>query len=449
MAEATDTIAAIATPAGRGGVGIIRLSGPRAFDIARSIGGELPPPRRAGLRDLRDAEGEVIDRGLVLCFVAPDSFTGEQVVELQAHGGPVLLELLLAAACAAGARRARPGEFSERAFLNGRLDLVQAESIADLIDAASAAAVRAASRSLQGEFSQVVNALVEELILLRADLEAALDFADEDLPWIDDQRLSSRLAVLVAALADLQRRAAQGRRLRDGLVVAIAGRPNVGKSTLLNALAAAETAIVSPIAGTTRDLLREHLLIDGLPLTLIDTAGLRETADPIEAEGVRRAWTAVRQADAILFLVDDSSGVEDGDLALLAQLPDGPPRLTVFNKCDLSGNAAGLIDGRPDQLRLSAESGAGVETLKEALKRIAGLQEDSGSSFAARARHLDALARAATPLAQALALSGERRPAELIAEELRQAQAALGEITGRITADDLLGRIFSTFCIGK
>jgi tRNA modification GTPase len=449
MNPSADTIAAIATPPGRGGVGIVRISGPTATQIAARVAGALPPPRRAGLRNFRDAGGAIIDRGLMLYFPAPDSFTGEHVVELQAHGGPVLLELLLSAACSAGARRARPGEFSERAFLNGRLDLVQAESIADLIDAASASAVRAASRSLQGEFSQAVEQLVDQLMALRADLEAALDFADEDVPWIDDQRLSNRVKQLAAGLADLQRRAAKGRRLRDGLVVAIVGRPNVGKSTLLNALAGVEAAIVSPIAGTTRDVLREHLLIDDLPITVIDTAGLRETEDTIEAEGVRRAWIAVRQADAILFMVDSTHGITDEDRQLLDRLPASPARLLLFNKSDLGGSAAAARENENGQLRLSAATGDGLDELKAALKGIAGLDNEAAGSFSARARHLDALARATDPVSRAVALAEVKASPELIAEELRQAQTVLGEITGRVTADDLLGRIFSTFCLGK
>lgn len=448
--EAPETIAAIATPAGRGGVGIVRISGAVATAVAAAMmAGPLPPPRVAALRDLHDASGQVLDRGLVLRFVAPHSFTGEDVVELQAHGGPLLLQMLLDAACAAGARRARPGEFSERAFVNGRLDLVQAESIADLIDAASQSAVRAASRSLQGEFSASVDALVDALTALRADLEAALDFADEDVPWIDDDRLTQRIDALAVRLAELRQRAAQGRRLRDGLVVAIAGRPNVGKSTLLNALARTDAAIVSPIAGTTRDLLREPILLDDLPLTLIDTAGLRETEDVIETEGVRRAWAAAAQADAILFVTDDRLGLGEAEQELLARLPPTPPRLLLFNKCDLSGRAAGPVDGHADRLRLSAERGEGLQDLALALKRLAGVSEETEGSFSARARHVEALSQAASTLAQALELARMSAAPELVAECLRQSQNALGEITGRVTADALLGRIFSTFCLGK
>lgn len=448
MSPATDTIAAVATATGRGAVGILRLSGPEAAAIARSLSGELPPPRSAGLRDFRDAEGAVIDRGLVLHFPAPHSFTGEDVVELQAHGGPALLDLLLQAACAHGARPARPGEFSERAYLNGRLDLAQAEAIADLIDAGSAAAVRAASRSLHGEFSRRVAALVEALIALRADLEAALDFADEDLPGLSGAQLQARLAELAAALAELLRRAVQGQRLREGMVIAIAGQPNVGKSTLLNRLAGTDAAIVSPEAGTTRDVLREHLVFDGLPLTVLDTAGLREAENSVEREGVRRAWAAVAQAELVLFVADDRCGVTPEDQALLDRLPAGARVLIALNKCDLSGRVAAreITEGRVT-LRLSAATDQGIELLVAELQAAAGIADLGADQFSARTRHLDALRRAQAHVDAALA-QAVAAP-ELIAEELRLAQAALDDITGRFTSDDLLGRIFSTFCLGK
>jgi len=445
-----DTIVAIATPRGRGGIGVLRLSGPQARAVAERIAGALPEPRHFALRRFRDAEGNTIDHGLVLRFAAPHSFTGEDVIELHAHGGPVLLDCLLQAACAAGARIARPGEFSERAFLNGRLDLTQAEAIADLIDAESRGALRAAARALEGEFSKRVNELVEGLIALRADLEAALDFADEDVPWIDGERLATRIAGLRQRLGQLQAQATQGRRLREGLTVAIAGRPNVGKSTLLNQLAGAEAAIVSPMAGTTRDLLREHVLLDGMPLTLIDTAGLRETAEPIEREGVRRARAALEKADLVLFVADDVVGLTAEDETLLASLPGATPTLIVYNKCDLSGRPPawlGARDGR-DALRLCAASGAGLERLREALKRHAGFSGAAEGAFSARRRHLEALGRAATMLHRAQEIAVGANP-ELVAEELRLAQQAFDEITGRFTSEDLLGRIFAGFCIGK
>ena len=428
---------------------MLRISGPGASGIGERIAGRLPEARRAGLRDFRDADGAVIDSGLALYFPGPASFTGEDVIELQGHGGPVLLALLLQAACAAGARPARPGEFSERAFLNGRLDLAQAEAIADLIDAGSAAAVRAASRSLHGEFSRRVAALVEDLIGLRADLEAALDFADEDVPWLSGSQLQARLTSLAAAVDELLRKAAQGRRLREGLSIAIVGRPNVGKSTLLNRLAGTETAIVSPEAGTTRDVLREHLVLDGLPLTVIDTAGLRETIDPVEREGVRRAWASAAQAELVLYVADDRAELTSQDESLLAQLPQDTRRLLLFNKCDLSGRAPARIvaDDGSVSLRLSAAHEQGIALLIEEIKHAAGLTEIGADQFIARARHLEALRLAQTHCLAALAQAAAAP--ELIAEALRLAQLALDEITGRFSSDDLLGRIFRTFCLGK
>ena len=446
----TDTIAAIATPPGRGAVGILRLSGPQARDIATRLCGKVGAARRAVLRNFRDAGGERIDNGLVVYFQAPQSYTGEDVVELQGHGGPLVTALLLEAACAAGARPARPGEFSERAFLNGRLDLVQAEAVADLVDAGSRAAARAAMRSLHGDFSKRVSALLDELIALRADLEAALDFADEEVPWISDDSLHLRIAALVEAGTILLREAAQGRRLREGMSIALVGRPNAGKSTLRTRLAGAEAAIVSPHPGTTRDLLREHILVDGLPLTVIDTAGLRETEDAVEQEGVRRAWEALAKAELVLYLADDRTGLTAEDQALMARLPEEGAVLLVLNKCDLSGAPPGReeADGRV-RLRLSAATGAGLPVLREEIKRAAGMGDAGETLFTARARHLDALQRAQSSLRLARAHAARRSPAELIAEELRQAQLAFDEIGGRFSTEDLLGRIFASFCIGK
>lgn len=446
---ATDSIAAIATASGRGAIGLVRISGPQAAAIAARLTGALPPARRAGLRRFRDAQGEVIDSGLVLHFPAPNSYTGEDLVELQGHGGPVVLDLVLQAVLAAGARLARPGEFSERAFLNGRLDLAQAEAVADLIDAGSAAAVRAANRTLQGAFSQQVEGLVEALTALRADLEAALDFSDEDLPWLSGDQLRERLAGLQAQHAALMARAAQGRRLREGLTIAIAGQPNVGKSTLLNRLAGVEAAIVSPQAGTTRDVLREHLVLRGLPVTVLDTAGLRETEDAIEREGVRRAWAALAQAELVLFVADDRTGITAADAVLLAQFPSHLPVLRVLNKCDLSARATGPVADAPGTLRIAAATGDGLEALADAICAQAGFasEADRSDAFTARRRHLDALRIAGEHVDRAAAQ--RTRPAELIAEELRLAQLALEAITGRYTADDLLGRIFGSFCIGK
>ncbi|MGH8539285.1 MAG: tRNA uridine-5-carboxymethylaminomethyl(34) synthesis GTPase MnmE [Stenotrophobium sp.] len=450
MPSLNDTIAAVATPPGRGGVGILRLSGPQAAHIATKIAGFLPAPRQAGLRHFRDTNGEVLDQGIVLWFPVPHSFTGEDVAELQGHGGPVVLDLLLRAACMLGARVARPGEFSERAFLNGRMDLAQAEAVADLIDAVSAQAVRAANRSLDGEFSRLVNALVEELTQLRVFVEGALDFSDEDIDWLADEKLCARLAALNAHLRTLIQQAAQGRRLREGMVVTLTGRPNVGKSTLLNRLAGTDAAIVTEIAGTTRDVLRETLVLDGMPLTVLDTAGLRDSDDPVEREGIRRAWAALAQAEIALFLVDDREGVTSADEALLQKLPQAQQALVIRNKCDLSGALPERHEeGSRISLRLSAASGAGVDLLVREIKRIAGLCEQGENIFSARTRHVDALRRALACTGDAQQRLLEHSTPELAAEELRLAQQALAEITGSFTSDDLLGRVFSQFCIGK
>ena len=444
--DPTDTIAAIATPPGRGGVGIVRLSGPRAFAVAESIAGTLPAARIAAFRRFRDAQGEAIDEGLVIRFPAPNSFTGEDVVELHGHGGPVVMDLLLRAAVEQGARLARPGEFSERAFCNGRLDLAQAEAVADLIAAGSEQAARAALRSLDGEFSARIDALAQGVFDLRVYVEAALDFSDEEIDFITEGGVADRLAAIRAQLDDIDRAAQRGSVLREGLHVVIAGRPNVGKSSLLNRLARREAAIVTDIPGTTRDVLREHIHLDGLPLHVIDTAGLRETDDPVEREGVRRAWDEIRRADLLLLVIDGTTGEGEEERAILAQMPESLPRLTVANKCDLSGRTPG-IEG--DTVHLSAKTGAGLEALVAELERRAGYAPDAGGGFLARRRHLDALARTRTALDRAGALLQEDGGAELVAEELRTAHDALGEITGRVTSDDLLGGIFSTFCIGK
>ena len=450
-ADITETIVAIATPPGRGAVGILRLSGPAATTIAAAMAGSLPSPRAHALRHFRDGQGAILDQGLVLRFEAPRSFTGEDVVELQGHGGPQVLDELLRAACALGARRARPGEFSERAFLNGRLDLAQAEAIADLINASSAAAARAAQRSLEGALSQRVQVIAETLMALRVFVEGALDFSDEDIDWLGDEHLGARLAAAIQEVQRLLQDCARGRRLRDGLVVTLTGRPNVGKSTLLNALAGAEVAIVTPIAGTTRDVLRENLDIDGLPVTLIDTAGLRENSDdPIEQEGMRRARRALEQAELALFLMDDREGLNADDQRLLEALPRTLPRICIYNKCDLSQRRPERFERAGDvHVRLSAASGAGLDELRALIREHAGLGDARESLFSARARHVEALQRTAAHLQAARAHLDLRQRPELAAEELRLAQDALGEITGRVTTEDLLGQIFSAFCIGK
>lgn len=447
-APTTDTIAAIATPPGRGGVGIVRVSGPAAADIARQLSGGLPSPRLATLAKFRAADDVVIDIGLLLYFPAPHSFTGEDVVEVQAHGGPVVLDLLLQRCLVLGARMARPGEFSERAFLNDKLDLAQAEAIADLIDAGSAQAARAAVRSLQGEFSRQVQALVEGLIQLRMHVEAAIDFPEEEIDFLSDGKIQQQLESIEIRFADLQRHAQQGALMREGMTVVLAGQPNVGKSSLLNRLAGYDAAIVTEIAGTTRDVLRERLSLDGLPLHVIDTAGLRASTDPVEQEGVRRARAEIEKADRVLLLVDDRHGVTREDQAILDSLPAGLAHTLVRNKCDLSGEAPGLKPAQDSTvMRLCALTGAGVDDLREHLKQSMGFQPAEGD-FIARRRHLDALQRARQALDRA-AVQLKQRAGELVADELRQAQQALAEITGEFTADDLLGRVFADFCIGK
>ncbi|MGH8453435.1 MAG: tRNA uridine-5-carboxymethylaminomethyl(34) synthesis GTPase MnmE [Nevskiales bacterium] len=444
-----DTIVAIATPPGRGGVGILRVSGSRATGIAISICGRSPAPRLATLAKFRDGDGVALDTGLALFFPAPQSYTGEDVLELQGHGGPVVLDLLLQRCLALGARLARPGEFSERAFLNDKLDLAQAEAIADLIDAGSAQAARAAMRSLQGEFSGQVHVLVESLTRLRMQVEAAIDFPEEEIDFLSDGKIQNQLQAIEARFDEIARHAKQGALMREGMTVVLAGQPNVGKSSLLNRLAGYDVAIVTDIPGTTRDVLRERLTLDGLPLHVIDTAGLRDSSDPVEREGVRRARAEIQKSDRVLLLVDDRSGVTPADQSILDSLPPNLALTIVLNKCDLSGGAPGPVSGhRAPAMRLCALSGAGVEALRDYLKQCMGYQPTEGD-FIARRRHLDALARARAALDRSREQLIERRAGELVAEELRQAQQALGEITGEFTADDLLGRVFAEFCIGK
>ena len=448
-----DTIAAIATPPGQGGV-IVRVSGPAALKVASQISALTPTPRHAHYGAF-SAAGRVIDQGLTLYFPSPNSFTGEDVLELHGHGGPVVMDMLLKACLDCGVRLARPGEFSERAFLNDKLDLAQAEAIADLIEASSEQAARNAVQSPQGVFSQRVQALTEALIQLRIYVEAAIDFPEEEIDFLADGHVLSQLQQVQADLGQVQREAGQGALLRDGMNVVIAGRPNAGKSSLLNALAGKDSAIVTDIAGTTRDILREHIHIDGMPLHIIDTAGLRYTDDVVEKIGVERAVAAIAEADRILLVVD-ASQPEAGDPdslwpEFLDRHPD-PARITlIYNKVDISGEPPGIkaaADGSVS-LYLSARSGEGIELLREHLKTCMGFEQTAESLFSARRRHLEALQRAADSLDhghQQLTLLGA---GELLAEDLRVAQQALGEITGEFSPDDLLGRIFSSFCIGK
>ncbi len=446
MASAgSDTIAAAATPPGRGGVAIVRVSGPSVADIARQLLGRLPAPRHATFASWDDATGDRLDTGLALYFPAPQSFTGEDVLELHGHGGTVIVEALLERLVQLGARRAQPGEFSQRAYLNDKLDLAQAEAIADLIDAGSRAAARAALRSLQGEFSARVSALRSALIDLRVQVEAGIDFPDEHLDS-EHGRLVRLAQALRGEVAQLLASAAQGRVLTEGLTVVIAGRPNAGKSTLLNRLAGFDAAIVTPIAGTTRDLLREQVTIRGIPIELIDTAGLRTaTGDAIEQEGMRRARDAITHADHVLFIVDAVADPQASSLvAEGASLPANVPVTVVMNKVDL-GQAA---PGAPAHLAVSAATGAGLDQLRAHLAALAGPAEAAGGAFSARARHVAALRRASAHLDQAHALLLAADPV-LAAEELRAAQQALGEVVGQLTSDELLGEIFSRFCIGK
>ncbi|MEL7451105.1 MAG: tRNA uridine-5-carboxymethylaminomethyl(34) synthesis GTPase MnmE [Pseudomonadota bacterium] len=443
-----DTIAAVATPPGRGGVGIVRVSGPGAPAIATSLLGELPPARQAVLRDFQSATGEPLDRGLVLYFPAPRSFTGEHVLELHGHGGPVILDMLMQRVLQLGARPARPGEFSERAFLNNQLDLAQAEAIADLIDSGSQQAARAAMRSLSGEFSDRVHALVKEVTAIRVYVEAAIDFPDEEIDFLADKALIERVEKLQKHFDELHATATQGRLLRDGLTVVIAGPPNAGKSSLMNRLAGFEAAIVTDIPGTTRDMLRETIHLDGMPLHLVDTAGLREGGETIEREGMRRARSAMQSADRVLVVRDAAAGGEI-DPQMLAGLPEGVPVTYVDNKIDMTGDAAAVIDGDAPTVCVSAKSGAGFDELRRHLRECVGYQGAATGTLSARRRHLDALQGAAGHVRDALRQLTEAAAGELAADDLRQAQQRLGEITGVVTSDDLLGEIFSSFCIGK
>lgn len=442
MNSAIDTIVAVATPPGRGGVGVVRLSGPDAHLIGARMCGELPPGRQASLRAVRDDQGEVIDRALILSFAAPHSFTGEDVCEIQAHGSPVVLELIVQSAVAAGARRAGPGEFSQRAFVNDRMDLAQAEAVADLIAASSEKAARAAHRSLEGGFSRSVSELTEALVELRVWVEAALDFPDEDVDFLADGQVAERVVRLRDRLESLLAQAGAGRLLTDGLRIAIIGPPNAGKSSLLNALASREAAIVTDIPGTTRDVLREPVTLAGMPVVLSDTAGLRETTDRIETEGVRRAEQEMHAADLIFQVVDATRA----DAPVMPGIPESIPQIRITNKIDLVGMAAGREDRH---VFLSAKTGEGLDALEETVLATLGVDEQSEGEFSARQRHVDAIKRALGHVKTGLGELQASGSGELLAEELRQAADELGEITGKMSSDELLGHIFSSFCIGK
>lgn len=442
----TETIAAVATPPGKGGVGIVRISGPQASSIAKALLGFIPSPRQAVYRPFLDAQSDAIDQGIALYFPAPNSFTGEDVLELQGHGGPVILDLLLERCLDLGSRLARPGEFSERAFVNGKLDLAQAESIADLIESSSAQAARSAVRSLQGEFSSDVEATLEALTELRVYVESALDFPEEEIDFLATKELKGRMVTVTTAIENTLAKAQQGQLLREGLHLVIVGQPNAGKSSLLNQLAGRNAAIVTDIPGTTRDVLREHIQLDGLPVHLVDTAGLQESDDPVEREGIRRAWKEIKKADAILLIVDGVKGQTAQDEIILKKLPSNLPVVRVFNKVDLLKVRK---QDFADIFYISAKTGEGLESLISRLKSVVGYQSENQTGFMARRRHIDALNRALDQLNLANEQLKQYQAGELVAEELRLAQDELGSITGRFTSDELLGKIFSSFCIGK
>lgn len=450
-----DTIVAQATPIGRGGVGILRVSGPLATEVAKAVVGKELKPRLANYLPFKDEDGTVLDQGIALYFKAPNSFTGEDVVEFQGHGGQVVLDLLLKRILQVkGIRLARPGEFSEQAFLNDKLDLAQAEAIADLIDATSEQAARSALKSLQGEFSNKVNQLVDQVIYLRTYVEAAIDFPDEEIDFLADGKIEGHLNDIIAQLDKVRSEAKQGSILREGMKVVIAGRPNAGKSSLLNALAGREAAIVTNIAGTTRDVLREHIHIDGMPLHIIDTAGLRDATDEVERIGITRAWHEMEQADRVILMLDstdpDSQDLDKVRSEFLAKLPDNIPVTIVRNKSDLSGESESIEqqDGFV-VIRLSAQTQQGVDLLREHLKQSMGYQTGTEGGFLARRRHLEALEHASEHLQMGHIQLTQFHAGELLAEELRRVQNHLSEITGQFTSDDLLGNIFSSFCIGK
>jgi len=441
-----DTIVAAATPPGIGGVGIVRISGGEAARIACAMLGSLPEPRNATHAKFRNVGGEQLDTGLALYFPSPASFTGESVLELHGHGGPVVMSMLVDAAVELGARLAEPGEFTRRAFINDKLDLAQAEAIADLISSGTAQAARAALRSLSGAFSAAVDALADQLLQLRMHVEAAIDFPEEEVDFLSDDELLMRLDRCRSSFDELMKQAKIGRVLRDGYRVVIVGKPNAGKSSLLNRLSGEEAAIVTEVAGTTRDVLREQINIDGLAVELVDTAGLRDNPDRIEQEGIRRAREALKSADAVLW-IQDATEADDGGIN--EDVPDGAAVTVVRNKVDLTDCKPGATPDDPSLINLSAKTGAGIDALHERLRRLAGYKNLGEGAFTARRRHIDALNKAALHFNAGCKALEEARAGELLAEELRLAQEALGSVTGVVSSDDLLGRIFADFCIGK
>lgn len=443
-----DTIIAIATPPGRGGVGIVRLSGPDAYSITLQLNGAKDlTPRLAFYGPFFNRQNEVIDQGLIIYFQSPHSFTGEDVVEFHAHGSPLVLDLLLKESLALGARMAKPGEFSERAFLNDKMDLTQAEAIADLISASSETAARMAVRSLQGDFSKKIHELNEKLIYLRIFVEAAIDFPEEEIDFLNDGKVAAMLAEIQQKLAEIRANASQGALMREGLSIVIAGRPNAGKSTLINCLAGREVAIVTDVAGTTRDLMREHILLDEIPLHIVDTAGLRESDDLVEMEGIKRAWQELSRADCVLMVIDINSKQTATELSeeIRKQLPKAVPIIHIFNKIDSINQQPQILE---NEVYLSAKLGLGLDLLKEKIKALVGYQPTEGQ-FLARRRHLQALDQAKDLLDAGQKQLIGLRAGEFLAEDLRLAHQTLCEITGEFSSDDLLGRIFSSFCIGK
>ena len=442
-----DTIAAIATPPGKGGIGIIRISGLLVPEIARQLLKKTPAPRHACYTSFYDADDTIIDSGITLYFPSPASYTGEDILELQGHGGFVVLDMLLRRVLVLGARLAKPGEFTERAFLNGKLDLAQAEAVADLIESSTEQSVRSAQKSMQGVFSEQVNKLVEELTELRTYVEASIDFVDEDIDFLSDGVVENKVSILLEKIQQILQTANQGRLLRDGMTVVLAGKPNAGKSSLLNALAGHEAAIVTEIAGTTRDVLKERIQIDGMPLHIIDTAGLRDSRNSIEKEGIRRAHEEIKKADKILLLIDSTDPEID---SLLKNLPTNTNITKVYNKIDLSGREPEIIDSNTEtEIYISIKTGNGMELLKQHLKQSVGYNEATDNVFIARRRHIEALTQGKNFVDTALKQLQGDFGAEFVAEDLRLAQNSLAEITGKFTSDDLLGKIFSSFCIGK
>ncbi|MDX2321373.1 MAG: tRNA uridine-5-carboxymethylaminomethyl(34) synthesis GTPase MnmE [Moritella sp.] len=450
-----ETIIAQATPPGRGGVGIIRISGPKTELVAQTVLNKIPAVRKADYLSFLDEEQQTIDQGIAILFKAPNSFTGEDVLELQGHGGPVIMDMLMRRILKIdGIRMARPGEFSERAFLNDKMDLTQAEAIADLIDATSERAVKSAMNSLQGEFSKKINTLTESLIHLRIYVEAAIDFPEEEVDFLADGKIAQALYNIMDNLTAVQKEAKQGAIIREGMKVVIAGRPNAGKSSLLNALAGKESAIVTDIAGTTRDVLREHIHIDGMPLHIIDTAGLRDSPDRVEQIGIERAWEEINNADQVLFMVDGTT-TEATDPAeiwpdFIDRLPSSIGLTVIRNKMDLTGESPTAVEDQGHSIfKISAKENLGLDELKDHLKQCMGYQSNTEGGFIARRRHLDAIEKADEHLQIGKMQLEVYMAGELLAEELRLAQEQLSEITGEFSSDDLLGRIFTSFCIGK